>query len=94
MFKRAGSRATLGAVRERNNMDRKSPARATPERVARRASRTGPSGVSDRATGAAHARDVRDWRRRVLALKRGFELTEQQVMQREKMLWRPGHPAD
>jgi hypothetical protein len=32
------------------------------------------------------------WRRRVLAVKCGFELTEQQVMQLEKILQRLGHP--
>ncbi|WP_175153471.1 hypothetical protein [Paraburkholderia ultramafica] len=32
------------------------------------------------------------WRRRVLAVKCGFELTEHQVMQLEKILQRLGHP--
>ncbi|HYS62955.1 MAG TPA: hypothetical protein VEN30_03900 [Paraburkholderia sp.] len=34
------------------------------------------------------------WRRRVLAVKCGFELTERQVMRVEKILQRLGHPAD
>jgi hypothetical protein len=36
--------------------------------------------------------DAAYWRRRVLAVKCGFELTEQQVMQLEKILQRLGHP--
>lgn len=36
--------------------------------------------------------DAMYWRRRVLAVKCGFELTEQQVMQLEKILQRLGHP--
>lgn len=38
--------------------------------------------------------DARYWQRRVLAVKGGFELTQQQVMQLEKILLRLGHPAD
>ncbi|MFM0740523.1 hypothetical protein PQQ51_25055 [Paraburkholderia xenovorans] len=34
------------------------------------------------------------WRRRVLAVKCGFELTEQQVMRVEKILQRLGAPAE
>ncbi|HEY4298803.1 MAG TPA: hypothetical protein VGM85_20195 [Paraburkholderia sp.] len=36
--------------------------------------------------------DAGYWRRRVLAVKCGFELTEQQGMQLEKILQRLGHP--
>lgn len=32
------------------------------------------------------------WRRRVLAVKCGFELTQQQVIRLEKILQRLGHP--
>ena len=37
--------------------------------------------------------DTGYWRRRVLAVKGGFELTEQQVMQLEKILQRLGQPV-
>ncbi|ASV99654.1 hypothetical protein [Paraburkholderia aromaticivorans] len=38
--------------------------------------------------------DARYWRRRVLAVKCGFDLTELQVMRLEKILQRLGHPAE
>lgn len=38
--------------------------------------------------------DAKYWRRRVLAVKCGFELTKQQVTQLEKILQRLGHPAE
>jgi hypothetical protein len=34
------------------------------------------------------------WRRRVLAVKCGFELTDLQVMRLEKILLRLGHPSE
>lgn len=34
------------------------------------------------------------WRRRVLAVKCGFEMSEQQGMRLEKILQRLGHPMD
>jgi hypothetical protein len=37
--------------------------------------------------------DVRYWRRRLLAVKCGFELTDRQGAQLERILQRLGHPA-
>ncbi|ASL42570.1 hypothetical protein bAD24_I03715 [Burkholderia sp. AD24] len=38
--------------------------------------------------------DAGYWRRRVMAVKHGFELTEQQLVRLEKILMRLGHPKE
>jgi hypothetical protein len=43
---------------------------------------------------ALHMFDAAYWRRRVLAVKGGFELTERQTRQLEKILQRLGQSAD
>lgn len=75
-----------------NKMDRKKPARA--QRL--NASHVVEAELVhlDWATKqpALRTLDATYWRRRVLAVKRGFELTEQQVMRLEKILQRLGPP--
>lgn len=43
---------------------------------------------------AMHVLNAVYWRRRVLAVKCGFELTEQQRLRLEKILQRLGHPSE
>ncbi|AJZ58816.1 hypothetical protein OI25_3966 [Paraburkholderia fungorum] len=43
---------------------------------------------------ALHMLDAGYWRRRVLAVKGGFELTDLQIMRLEKILQRLGYPSE
>jgi hypothetical protein len=73
-----------------NNMDRKKPARVIASHVVEAELEHLEWATRQP---ALRTLDSGYWRRRVLAVKGGFELTEQRVMQLEKILQRLGKPV-